>query len=132
MICSKASSVALASVLLSILQPVVEATKFTNETTRGTFTPAAFISAPRRAPALPNPEGTLAIYSTNTYNFTTASRKYGTYVLNLADGSSTQWTNSSAVSDVNWLSGNKILYLQSEDDGSTSIRIGDVTTPGKG
>jgi hypothetical protein len=104
----------------------------TNDTTQGSFTPEAFISAPRRAAGLPNEAGTLAIYSSNTYNFTKASRSYGTYVLNLVDGIPTQWTNSSAVSDPNWLTGNKIVYLQGEDDGTTSILIGDVTVPGKG
>ena len=88
------------------------------------------LSAPRRGVGLPNAEGTLAIYSSNTYNFTTASRKYGTYVMSLANGSVIQYTNSSAVSDVVWLgSGTKIVYLKGEDDGSTSIVVGDALKP---
>lgn len=94
----------------------------------GTYTPAAMLSAPRRSVGLPNDAGTLALYTDSTYNFTSHSRKYGAYVLKIADGSVTQWANTSAVSDFNWLGdGTKIAYLQSEDDGSTSLYIGDAT-----
>lgn len=133
MVSSKTATLALASLLLCSSN-AVEAVLYprNNVTTKGTFTPAAFISAPRRSAGLPNEAGTLAVYSSNTYNFTTAKRTYGTYVLDLVTGSTTQWTNSSAISDVNWLTGNKILYLRSEDDGSTSLLVGDVKVPGKG
>lgn len=132
MVYSLKSPLALAALLLSTsFQAVTYATTVaTNGTTTGTFTPAAMLSAPRRGVGLPNEAGTLAIYSSNTYNFTTASRKYGTYVLNLANGSTTQYTNSSAVSDVLWLgSGSKIVYLKGEEDGSTSIVVGDALKP---
>lgn len=123
------SPLALAGLLLSSILSV-DATYSSNGPKSGTFTPEAMLSAPRRSVGLPNAAGTHAIYSSNTYNFTTASRTYGTYVLNLASGSTTQYTNSSAVSDVSWLgSGNKIVYLQGEDDGSTSIVVGDATKP---
>lgn len=133
MLSTSKSPLALVPLLLAGLT-LVDASLYprSNSTAQGTFTPEAFISAPRRGAGLPNEAGTLAIYSSNTYNFTKASRSYGTYVLNLADGTSTQWTNSSAVSDPNWLTGNKIVYLQGEDDGTTSILVGDVTIPGKG
>lgn len=95
----------------------------------GTFTPAAMLSAPRRGTALPNDAGTLAIYSTNTWNFTTHSRTYGTYVMDLSDGSTTLFTNSSAASDINWLSGNTIVWFSGEDDGTTTVYVGDATKP---
>ncbi len=96
----------------------------------GSFTPAAMLSAPRRGTAVPNEAGTLALYTSNTYNFTTHKRTYGTYVMDLSDGSSTIYSNSSAVSNAAWLgSGNKIMWLVSEDDGSTSFYVGDATTP---
>jgi hypothetical protein len=115
------SPLALAGLLLSSILSVNGA---------GTFTPAAMLSAPRRSPATPNEKGTLAIYSDNTYNFTTHGRTYGTYVMNLSDGKSTLLSNSSAVSDVNWLGdGNKIVWLAGEDDGSTSVFVGDASAP---
>lgn len=114
-------SLALVGLLLSSILPVNGA---------GTYTPAAMLSAPRRSVGLPNAAGTLALYTDSTYNFTTHSRKYGAYVLKTADGSYTQWSNSSAVSDFNWLGDeNKIAYLQGEDDGTTSIYVGDATKP---
>ena len=115
------SPLALAGLLLSSVLSVDGA---------GRFTPAAMISAPRRSTATPNEAGTLAIYSSNTYNFTTHSRSYGTYVLNLKDKKSTLFTNSSAASDVNWLGdGNAIVWLSGEDDGTTTIYVGDATKP---
>jgi hypothetical protein len=95
------------------------------------FTPEAMLSAPRRGTALPNPDGTLAIYSSTTYNFTTHKRSYGTYVMNLKDGSSTLFSNSSAIGEAFWFGGgNSFIWTVSEDDGSTSLKFGDATNPG--
>ena len=125
------SPLVLGSLLLASLTSVDAALyPRANSTTQGSFTPQAFISAPRRSAGLPNEAGTLALYTINTHNFTKHSRSYGTYVLNLVDGTTTQWSNSSALSDTTWLTGNKFVYLQGEDDGSTSILIADATVPG--
>jgi hypothetical protein len=94
------------------------------------FTPAAMLSAPRRGSALPNAAGTLALYTTSTYNFTTHSRKYGLWVMDLSTGASTLFSNSSAVGEANWLGdGNEIMWLVYEDDGSSTFMVGDATAP---
>lgn len=94
------------------------------------FTPAAMLSAPRRGTALPNSDGTLALYTTSTYNFTTHCRKYGLWVMDLSIGSSTLLSNSSAVGEAHWLGdGTEIIWLLYEDDGSTSFQVGDATKP---
>jgi hypothetical protein len=95
------------------------------------FTPETMLSAPRRGTALPNPDGTLALYTSSEYSFTEHKTTRGLYVMDLANGSSWQFSNSSAVSNAIWLGdGNKIIWLVSEDDGSSSFAVGDATTPG--
>ncbi|KAH8676522.1 Alpha/Beta hydrolase protein [Tricladium varicosporioides] len=95
------------------------------------FTPEAMLSAPRRGSALPNAEGTLALYTSNIYNFTTHKRKYSLSVMDLSNGTSWLFSNSSAVSNALWLgNGTTIMWLVSEDDGSSSFNIGDATKPG--
>lgn len=121
------SSMTVLFVLLSFLFSV----NATNTTNSSIFTPEAMLSAPRRGAALPNSEGTLALHTTTTYNFTTHKRKYGLYVMDLKTGASTLFSNSTAVGEVHWLGdGNDILWLVSEDDGSTSFKVGDATKPG--
>jgi hypothetical protein len=96
------------------------------------FTPEAMLSAPRRGSALPNPDGTLALYTLSEYSFTEHKTTRGLYVMDLTNGSSWQFSNSSAVSNAIWLGdGNKIIWLVSEDDGSTSFAVGDATTLGE-
>ena len=96
------------------------------------FTPEAMLSAPRRGSALPNLDGTLALYTLSEYSFTEHKTTRGLYVMDLTNGSSWQFSNSSAVSNAIWLGdGSKITWLVSEDDGSTSLAVGDATTPGE-
>lgn len=94
------------------------------------FTPQAMLSAPRRGTALPSPDGTLAIYTVSTYSFTKHSTGHELRVMNLTEGTSWLFTNSSAVSNPLWLGdGTRFVWLISEDDGSTSFVAGDATLP---
>jgi hypothetical protein len=113
------------SVALSI------ATVLTPVWTAGTFTPEAMLSVDRRGAAVPNAAGTLAFSAGNQYNFTTHKRKYYLNVLDLATGSKTLFSNSSADSNPVWLPGtkSKFAWFHSEDDGSTTVNVGDATTP---
>jgi hypothetical protein len=116
------SSLSIALSLASILHPVW---------TAGTFTPEAMLSVDRRGSAIPNKAGTLAFSAGNQYNFTTHKRKYYLNVLDLASGSTTLFSNSSADSNPVWLPGteSKFVWFHSEDDGSTTVNVGDTTTP---
>lgn len=93
------------------------------------FTPQEMLSVSRRGTALPNAAGTLALYTTSQHSFETHSNTYGLWVMNLTNGESWLYTNSSAVSDPNWLDGNMFTWFVSEEDGSTSVVVGDATTP---
>ncbi|TVY81913.1 Dipeptidyl-peptidase [Lachnellula suecica] len=115
------------SLVTLLLSSVLSVSAASNGTT---FTPEAMLSAPRRGSALPNSEGTLALYTSTVWNFTTHTRKYALSVMDLSNGSSYLFSNSSVVSNAQWLgNGTTILWLASEDDGSTSFAVGDVTTP---
>lgn len=94
------------------------------------FTPEAMLSAPRRGTALPNSDGTLALYTLSTHSFTKHNNAHGLYVMDLSNGSSWLFSNSSAIGESTWLGdGNIILWTVSEDDGSMSMLVGDATTP---
>lgn len=94
------------------------------------FTPEEMLSAPRRGTALPNSDGTLALYTLSTHSFETHSNSHGLYVMDLSNGSSWLFSNSSAIGEATWLgSGTTILWTVSEDDGSMSLLVGDATTP---
>ncbi len=120
------SPVALVALLLSSVVSVTSQYTTTNVTK---FTPEELLSISRRGTALPNADGTLALYTTSQHSFDTHKNKYGLWVLDLTNGSSWLFTNSSAVSDPNWLEGNTFVWFVGEDDGTTSVAVGDATTP---
>lgn len=94
------------------------------------FTPEAMLSAPRRGTALPNSEGTLALYTLSTHSFKSHKNAHGLYVMDLSNGSSWLFSNSSAIGEATWLGdGNTILWTVSEEDGTMSLLVGDATTP---
>ena len=102
-------------------------TTTTTDTTQ--FTPEEMLSVSRRGTALPNAAGTLALYTTSQYSFETHENSHGLWVMNLTNGESWLYTNSSAVSDPNWLNGNMFVWFVGEEDGSTSVVVGDATMP---
>lgn len=117
------SPLALATLLLSSVLSVTA-----GNVTR--FTPQEMLSIVRRGTALPNAAGTLALYTTSQHSFKSHKNSYGLWVMDLKNGSSWLFSNSSAVGDANWLGeGNTMVWLVGEDDGSTSFAVGDATTP---
>ncbi|CAL3973291.1 hypothetical protein PZA11_005569 [Diplocarpon coronariae] len=117
--------VSLTPLLLLCATAVASSTKRT--TTK--FTPEEMLSVSRRSTALPNAAGTLALYTTSQYSFETRKQTHGLWVLNVTSGAEWLYTNSSAVSDTVWLEGNEFAWLVSQDDGTTSVAVGDATTP---
>jgi hypothetical protein len=115
------------ALIFLVLSSILSIVKASNSTA---FTPEAMLSAPRRGTALPNPAGTLAIYTVSTYSFTKHKTSHELRVLDLHTKNTWLFSNSSDISNAIWLGdGNKIAWLVSEDDGSTSFAIGDVTLP---
>lgn len=97
------------------------------------FTPEVLLSAPRRGPAVPNQDGTLAFYSISTYSFQTKETVQEIRILDIKTGTSSLFTNDENAHDVNWLGDgtNAIIWLQSGAKGITSLMIGDADEPSK-
>lgn len=114
--------------LVALLSAGLANGTYTNSTP--TFTPQAMLSSPRRGSAIPNADGTLALYTVATYSFEEHHNAHELRVMNLANGTSWLFSNSSGISNVNWLGdGSKIIWFVSEEDGSTSFVVGDATAP---
>lgn len=97
------------------------------------------LSAPRRSPAVPNADGTLALYTVSTYSFESHSKTSEIRAIDITNGRSTLITNNENASDPHWLGqDDELLWLKSgekDDKGSnktrTDIVIGDATSIGK-
>lgn len=94
----------------------------------GSFTPKDMLSAPRASPAIPNPNGTFAVYTQTTYSFDTDSRTGGIYILPISSKSSSSSKviiNDTNVSNPIWLDDRTILYIYTKG-GESSLRTFDT------
>lgn len=96
------------------------------------FTPEVLIEEPRRGAAVPNHDGTLALYTVSTHTIGKGTLKE-VRVMNIETGDSAQISDSSEVHDAHWLgdSSNAIIYLKSGEKGATSIMIANADEPSK-
>ncbi|CAK1363967.1 Dipeptidyl-peptidase 5 [Cercospora beticola] len=90
------------------------------------FTPKVLLSAPRRSAGVPNPSGSLVLYTISTYNFDSHSKSNELRVLEVASGESHVLAQEDEISDVNWLNEDEFVCLQSEKDGRTKVFVASV------
>jgi hypothetical protein len=96
------------------------------------FTPEVMLSAPRRSPAVPNYDGTLALYTVSTYSFADNKAKNEARVMSIESGSSNLLTGEEKIHDINWVPGtNDVIYFKSGEKGLTSIMILDGSLKSK-
>ena len=96
------------------------------------FTPEVLLQAPRRSPAIPNPDGTLALFTVSTYSFDEHTKTKEIKVLDLGSLQSTLITNDNKASEPQWLGkGNDILWLKNGEKGETKLVIGNAKDIGK-
>ncbi|RYC65489.1 hypothetical protein CHU98_g708 [Xylaria longipes] len=90
------------------------------------LTPEVLISAPRRGPAIPNYDGTLALYTESTYIDGKNSKSF--YLLDVATGVSSRIVHGDQAYEPTWLGDgtNTIAYLKSGGMGITLIVTLDV------
>ncbi|KAH8163027.1 hypothetical protein CIB48_g5209 [Xylaria polymorpha] len=90
------------------------------------FTPEALISAPRRGPALPNYDGTLALYTESTHIDGITRKAF--YLLNIATGVSSRILHDDQAYEPTWVGDgtNTIVYLRRGGMGITFIVTLDV------
>ncbi|KLJ11319.1 hypothetical protein EMPG_13414 [Blastomyces silverae] len=82
------------------------------------------LSAPRRSAAIPNASGTLLAYTQTAYSFETHATTSELRVLDVATGSSVLLTNSYHGSP-QWLGdGDKLVWLQDGEKGSSNFIVG--------
>ena len=97
------------------------------------------LSAPRRSPAVPNADGTLALYTVSTYSFESHSKTSEIRAIDIRNGQSTLITNDEQTTEPHWLGhDNELMWLktgQKDDKGGnntrTEIIIGDAHEIGK-
>lgn len=90
------------------------------------FTPEALVSAPRRGPAIPNHDGTLAFYTESTY--TGGKSQKAIHLLNIATGTSSLILRDDRAYEPSWLDNgtNTIVYLRGGCMGLTFVLAIDV------
>ncbi|CAF9943394.1 MAG: hypothetical protein ALECFALPRED_000266 [Alectoria fallacina] len=84
----------------------------------------AFISSPRRSPAIPNDNGTLALYTLSTYSLESHSEGKEIRVLDLFTGKSTLFSDDAKNKDVAWLQDEQVLWLREGEGGVTEVWCG--------
>lgn len=90
----------------------------------GKFTPEVLIEAPRRGPAVPNTDGTKALFSTSTHAIGGDTLKE-VKILDLSTGESHLLTTNSRAHDFTWLSAGSVAYLEPAEieKGQTQLKI---------
>lgn len=95
------------------------------------FTPEAMLGAPRRSPAVPNQDGTLALYTLSTYNFDDTKERKELKTMELASGRSEVLSTNNDVFDALWVPGtdSEVAYLQKLNKGLTQLVVLDAKSP---
>ncbi|KAK5120402.1 hypothetical protein LTR85_006341 [Meristemomyces frigidus] len=91
------------------------------------FTPEVMLGAPRRSAGVPNPAGTLILYTESTYSFQTHQKSIELRVLEVETGDSHELAKDDEISDLNWLDDDQFACLQAEKDGTTSLYVASVS-----
>ncbi|KAJ1331169.1 pre-mRNA-splicing helicase BRR2 [Microdochium nivale] len=98
------------------------------------FTPEVLLSAPRRSTAVPNANGTLALFTVTEYSFESHSRSYKIKVLDIKTGQSTVLSEDAACSEPTWLTDSEYVFVRScsDDSGKTTLCVANATDPSTG
>lgn len=86
------------------------------------FSPEVLIEAPRRGPAVPNTDGTRALFSTSTHTIGCSTLKE-VKVLDLSTKGSQLLVANSKGHDFTWLNAGSVVFLERGDKGVTQLKI---------
>jgi pre-mRNA-splicing helicase BRR2 len=90
------------------------------------------LQAPRRSPALPSPDGKLAVFTQSTYSFDTHTKQNVIGILDIEHGQTMVISKDNKASEPRWLgNGHELVWLREGDTGNTSFIICDASQPGK-
>lgn len=109
------------------------------------FTPEVLLSAPRRSPAVPSPNGKKALFTVSvttgncrymanqiqvsTYSFETHKSTVQFRLLDIESGQSSVLYEDNRISEPVWLDDDEFLFLRSSD-GGTAIIADNLSSPG--
>ena len=94
------------------------------------LTPEVLLSAPRRSPAVPNHDGSLALYSVSQYSFSSHYQSSEIRVLSLKTAQSKLLYENPGAKDPVWLGWeNQVLWLEDGEQGVTRLVLGDANSP---
>lgn len=89
------------------------------------------LSAPRRSAALPNSDGSFALYTVSTYSFESHEKTLEIKLLDIEKSQSSLITNDEKASEPNWLGeGNELIWLKEAGEGVTQIIHADADNIG--
>jgi dipeptidyl aminopeptidase/acylaminoacyl peptidase len=89
------------------------------------FTPEVLLSAPRRSAGVPNSNGSLVLFTVNSYSFESHSKTNELRVLDTKTNESTLLLDE-AVDGLNWLGEDAFVWLRAKDGGETEVCVGSV------
>ncbi|KAK6587496.1 hypothetical protein PZA11_000786 [Diplocarpon coronariae] len=91
------------------------------------FTPEVLLSAPRRSAAAPNADGTLALFTVQTWSFQSHSKSVEIRLLDVKTGQTKVFTDDKNDSEPTWLGEkNLVLWLRAGEKGTTSLMLADA------
>lgn len=88
------------------------------------LTPEVLLSEPKRGPAVPNRDGTHALYTVSTH-ILGGKTNQEFRIHHIETGNSTKLSSDAGVHDALWIPSTKldIIYLQSAENGRTQVRV---------
>jgi hypothetical protein len=89
------------------------------------FTPEVLLEAPRRSQGLPNSDASQILYNVSTYSFAQHTKKSEIRILDVESQQTSLVTDNKSASESVWIDDETIVLLMSEDDGTTSVVVGD-------
>jgi dipeptidyl aminopeptidase/acylaminoacyl peptidase len=89
------------------------------------FTPEVLLEAPRRSAGLPNSDASQILYSVSTYSFAQHAKQSEIRILDAESQQTSLITDDKSVSEPVWIDDKTIVLLRSEDNGTTSVVVGD-------
>ncbi|KAL3423113.1 oligopeptidase family protein [Phlyctema vagabunda] len=92
--------------------------------THAKFSPELLITAPRRSPAVPSPDGRYALYTVSTYSLDTHTETKEVKVLEFEKKDTRLFSDDSDILSPQWLVKNQILWLKKKSGGETELWIG--------
>jgi hypothetical protein len=81
------------------------------------------IATPQRSPAIPNEDGTHALFTVSTYSVDSNTETKEVKIIDLfdEDNAITLFSNDNSIEEPQWLVGTQILWKKAKDGGRTEL-----------